>query len=257
MKNKYLIKYESRSISRVGNAISATEKLLIKIEPHLIPYRKKDKWGFCTPQKKIVIDCVYDSVEKFYNANARVKLKKKWYLINKYGVIDYKYSDDVPEALDNLKRDVVMYTNLGFQDYKSIANSLLTQPNYNVVNKNIFYSYIKRIFENIPEEEIQERKTINEGMKICRDKSSGKFGFENELKEFDIQCIYEEVGMFLQGLARVQLNGKNGFINKKGQIIIPLKYHFCMPFINGISLVYLEGASYGYIDKSGVEYWED
>ena len=74
MKNNQLIKHDGGLIKRVGNAISVTNKLLALVEPQLIPYRKKDKWGFCTPDKKIVIDCVYDEVERFKEGLARVKL---------------------------------------------------------------------------------------------------------------------------------------------------------------------------------------
>lgn len=49
---------QATGIQRVSNQIAATNKLLAAADPILIPYRKKDKWGFCTPDKKIVIDCV-------------------------------------------------------------------------------------------------------------------------------------------------------------------------------------------------------
>ena len=60
MEETKLIKYERGLVQRVGDAISVTNKLLALAEPQLIPYRKKDKWGFCTPDKKIVIDYIYD-----------------------------------------------------------------------------------------------------------------------------------------------------------------------------------------------------
>lgn len=39
----------------------------------LIPYRKGDKWGYCTPDKKIVIPCEYDDAWKFHKGLAMVK----------------------------------------------------------------------------------------------------------------------------------------------------------------------------------------
>jgi len=33
----------------------------------LIPYRKGDKWGFCTPDKKIVIASKYDDGTRFFD----------------------------------------------------------------------------------------------------------------------------------------------------------------------------------------------
>jgi len=58
VENNEIIKYEGGLIKHVSNAISITNKLLVLTEPQLIPYRKGDKWGFCTPDKKVVIDCI-------------------------------------------------------------------------------------------------------------------------------------------------------------------------------------------------------
>ena len=55
MEENKLIKYEGKIIKSVSTAISIANKLLALAEPQLIPCRKKDKWGFCTPDKKIVI----------------------------------------------------------------------------------------------------------------------------------------------------------------------------------------------------------
>lgn len=87
MENNELIKHEAGLIKRVGNAISVTNKLLALAELQLIPYRKKDKWGFCTPNKNIVIDCIYDNVEAFSKGIARVEKDGKYTFINRYGNI--------------------------------------------------------------------------------------------------------------------------------------------------------------------------
>ena len=44
----------------------------------LIPYRKGDKWGFCTPDKKIVISPKYDGAWEFTEGFAWVELNGKW-----------------------------------------------------------------------------------------------------------------------------------------------------------------------------------
>jgi len=43
----------------------------------LIPYRKGDKWGFCTPDKKIVITPKYDDARRFIEGLAQAKLNGK------------------------------------------------------------------------------------------------------------------------------------------------------------------------------------
>jgi hypothetical protein len=61
----------------------------------LIPYRKGDKWGFCTPDKKIVISPKYDDVRKFNEGLALVELNGKWGFIDKTG------KEIVPPKYDN------------------------------------------------------------------------------------------------------------------------------------------------------------
>jgi hypothetical protein len=60
----------------------------------LIPYRKGDKWGFCTPDKKIVITPEYDDALHFHEGLARV------YLNGKYGFIDKTGKLIVPPMYD-------------------------------------------------------------------------------------------------------------------------------------------------------------
>ena len=61
----------------------------------LIPYRKGDKWGFCTPDKKMVVQPKYDDVWSFSEGLVRVKLNGKWGFIDKTGkeIVTPKYDD--------------------------------------------------------------------------------------------------------------------------------------------------------------------
>lgn len=67
---------------------------------------------------------------------------------------------------------------------------------------------------------------------------------------------YDEIGDFVEGMAKVKLNGMWGFINTKGTEIISPKYKAVENFENGLSLV-KTSKSAGFIDKNGNEYWED
>jgi translation initiation factor 6 (eIF-6) len=87
MDNNQITKYDNGQLTKVGNAIAVTNKLLALAEPQLIPYRKKEKWGFCTPDKKIVIDCVYEDAYQFFEGLAKVKLNGKYGFVNKKGIV--------------------------------------------------------------------------------------------------------------------------------------------------------------------------
>lgn len=62
---------------------------------------------------------------------------------------------------------------------------------------------------------------------------------------------YESYGNFTEGVARVMLNGKWGFINKTGEQVIPLQFHFTEEFANGRAIVRNEKDLHGAIDEQG------
>ena len=105
MEDNKLIKYENGQLAKVNNAIAVTNKILdlAKTEPLLIPYRKGNKWGYCTEDKTIVIDCVYDWVYPFVNGIAIVKLIDKWKFIDINGtdVLMTNY-DDISQFFERI-----------------------------------------------------------------------------------------------------------------------------------------------------------
>ena len=63
---------------------------------------------------------------------------------------------------------------------------------------------------------------------------------------------YDYIGTFVEDFAKVELNGKYGFINQKGEEIIPLKYDWAYNFKESFSIVRLNG-KYGFINQKGEE----
>lgn len=51
-----------------------------------------------------------------------------------------------------------------------------------------------------------------------------------------IHYTYESYRCFYEGLARVSIDGKYGYINKKGDLVIPLQYSFAGNFNEGLAL---------------------
>lgn len=67
-----------------------------------------------------------------------------------------------------------------------------------------------------------------------------------------VQAKYDYAIDFSEGLARVELYGKSGFIDKAGNEIIHLKYVEARNFSEGLAAVKLND-KWGYIDKTGKE----
>ena len=60
---------------------------------------------------------------------------------------------------------------------------------------------------------------------IERVKLDKKYGFINKKGEWKIQPKYRSVGCFYKGLCRVGINGKKGLINRNGKIVLPIIYN--------------------------------
>ena len=94
---------------------------------------------------------------------------------------------------------------------------------------------------------------------------AGAFGIWNVVKgntQSDIQITkelseavhrYDEISDFHEGLLAVRKNQKWGYINSKGEEVIPCKYEYSCDFSEGLACVYLEGDDLpiAFIDKKG------
>ena len=63
---------------------------------------------------------------------------------------------------------------------------------------------------------------------------------------------YDYVWCFIEGLAKVRLKGKYGYIGKTGKEVVPCKYDWSSEFCNVLFPVKLSN-KYGYVDKEGKE----
>ena len=83
---------------------------------------------------------------------------------------------------------------------------------------------------------------------------NGKYGFADENGNIVIKAQYDKVGEFEDGLAAVAIlnekESKMGFINTKGEVVIPIKYDNGSEFRNGVALVFLD-KKWGAVNRFG------
>ena len=68
---------------------------------------------------------------------------------------------------------------------------------------------------------------------------------------------YDSVRDFYEGLAGVKLDGKWGFVDHQGYVIIPPKYDYVELFCGGLAKVLLGdfvGGKWGFVDQQGKEW---
>lgn len=61
-------------------------------DPLLIPYRKSTLWGYCLPDKTMVIPCEYEWVGLFHGDVAIIKKDEKYGAINRSGKVFVPFS---------------------------------------------------------------------------------------------------------------------------------------------------------------------
>ena len=75
-------------------------------------------------------------------------------------------------------------------------------------------------------------------------------------QDYDLQGLakackeYSKLSGFHDGLASVSKDGKWGFIDKKGNLVIPLQYEMTKDFSEGKAAAFKDG-KWGYIEKDG------
>jgi serine/threonine protein kinase len=139
--------------------------------------------------------------------------------------------------------------------------------------------------DNTPAANVYAPGNVSTPLKMLTPYKQGeKWGFLDNNKKLVVPAKYEEVGAFIEDMAKVKLDGKwgfidrtgkeivsptysfvfdfnegyagvnngdkGGFIDKKGNVVIPLMYDYASGFYQGLSGVQLNG-KYGFIDKSG------
>jgi hypothetical protein len=90
--------------------------------------------------------------------------------------------------------------------------------------------------------------TISEGLgRIRRD---GKYGYMNHKGEIVIPCKFEKAEDFHEGLAQVTVNGKWGYIDRSGNLVISPQFDFALKFSCGMAAVG-KNRNYTFIDRNG------
>ena len=91
---------------------------------------------------------------------------------------------------------------------------------------------------------LTEPLSVDDWRKIQK---GGKWGFYDGMKTV-IEPAYDEVFCFHEGLASVELDEKCGYINDKGEVVIPLEYETAMSFSSGLAAV-TKRDKFGYINQ--------
>jgi hypothetical protein len=86
---------------------------------------------------------------------------------------------------------------------------------------------------------------------VQQDVKDGKYGYIDQTGKLVIPFLYEYAHNFSEGLAAVKFNGKYGYIDKTGKWVIQPQFTGGGIFSEGLAAAGLEESKYGYIDITG------
>jgi hypothetical protein len=198
------------------------EHLLSEFEG-LISADLNGKVGFIDRANRVAIPFEYDDSSVFHEGLAPVKIKDKWGFIDKRGkvviAIEYDYAGCFSDGLAAVGIGVADFPD-GGMEYKM-----------GLVNKR---GDLLRLVPLNPEE-------LGSALE---DHGGDKY----------LDYYYGSIDRFSEGLAVAYRHGKQGFIDTRGNEVIPLRYDGCDcgEFSAGIGMVNLNN-KFGFVDRAGVE----
>lgn len=239
-----------------------------EVDLKLIPVKSDNYWGYIDKDGNIKINPQFSRANPFIEGIALVQSTD-----GKYGFIgeDGKYiiNAQFKDATDFSNGLALTVKENGKLEYINTKGEVKITLDANVdysTNFNSGYAFIfksngngnysiigtdgKELFPS----KYKITSLFHEGMAIVSnyDSTSRKetFGFINEKGELVIPFQFERVYDFHSGLARFSAGGKYGFIDKQGKFVINPQFDDVYDFEKDLALI-KQGSLYGYIDKQG------
>lgn len=113
------------------------------------------------------------------------------------------------------------------------------------------WGYVDDKGQYVINSQFEDAYNFSEGLALFKS-ADGKYGFIGEDGKYVINPIYKYANSFSEGMACVVMeNGKPQFIDKNNKILFTVdKAEYCFGFKEGLARVQIKG-KYGFIDKSG------
>ncbi len=216
---------------------------------------------------KWIIKPTYNSIYNFQNGYAIISNEEKLLgAINSKGLVTTKPQFENLTRIDKTVTAIAVYKDIrndrsGLVDLAT--GKIITPANYMLGAYDYDYGLIKFRKDN------KKGMMDSTGKEIFFDAyddfspgfldnrawvtKQGKYGFIDKTGTLVIPTQYDIVNGFSEGLAKVKINGKCGFINTTGDMVIPLSFTDAGSFESGIAWVKDETNRTLYIDRTGKE----
>lgn len=250
-----------------------------RYDTSLIPYRKGDKWGYCDRNKQVVIAPKFREAAMFEGALAMAKADSDYCVINRRGEIIYQSNSYTGIINDGMH--YVTHTNSYTQQLFNEYGKAVTKPYNGIVRFNRYgYMTITSGFVKVGLMDRTFREVLTPAYGSISFLSKDVIAVYEDKAGYSLMhlpdqrrmtepygCIYPQH----DGLMMVMKDGKYGFIDTTGKVVIAPKYDKETPeriargerynestyenyrydgFYEGLAVV-VQNERAGYIDKSG------
>jgi len=207
------------------------------------------KVGFIDKTGKVVVPVIYDTVFDFSEGLAAVVKEGKLGFVDTAGnvVVPFEYDYGAYEEYYFSGGLAVVTTG----DYLSPRYLAVDKTGKKAFDINYDYARTSGFSEGMLAVGSGGKWDYDYGFAYFRYYDGGKYGFIDATGKEIVPLIYDYVGDFHDGIAVVGKDGKFGAIDKKGNVVVPLIYSNAGDGSNGLLCVENENGKCGYVDYKG------
>ena len=220
---------------------------------------RNGKWGYIDRDGNTVVPPQFDWAGQFSGGAALAAIKKNGRLV--HGIIDSEGNwlvnpDDRPRGIDPLLD----------WGYWSVSEGRVTMYTCDKVGKNHRYGLMDLHGNIIVEPCFFMPPEFSDGLAaISLATNIGKSAYISTDGRFVTEAIFDSAWSFSDGMGRVRIGDKYGFVDRTGQLVIAAKYDKAEDFHNGLAKVTIivknpreplrNKVRHAYIDKQGKVVW--
>ena len=225
------------------------------------------KWGYIDKKGTVVIpieyDYIYGYVWEYGLEYAVVEQNGKRGYISRTGELKVNPEyDEVPCGLYPFKEsDAPLFKGekMGLinQDYEVVVPCRYSEiDRYSeglcAVESSERWGFVDTKGEEVIPMRYLEVHPFHEGLAtVCH--TNGRWGVVNALGQSCCAAYFDAIGNYSEGMCWVERNGKTGYINAQGRLVVSYQYLYAEDFRHGVALVSYDGEQWGVINQRGYQ----
>lgn len=222
----------------------------------LLPVFSENRgYGYVDIDSNEVIECKYCEISDFENGKAKVRLDCEYGYINIEGCM-LVHKDEEEIVIPNTYDWSYDYKNGYFVVQKGKLYGALDASMNEIIpcslkskgEVELTYEKIRLHSLFLPEDAYKER--YNDLLPPIRYEENNLFGFKSVNGVMLFPPVLR-IGDFVEGMAKINIMGKFGYVNEKLELVIQPLYEYACDFSEGLALVHAIGEYDKFINKSG------